>query len=87
VAPDVLQLLAYCTKPGFSSSNLCTRSPPMPATMGESLSRERGNYGREMTGEFCRHLASCTVNEGFFYILQIYNMRQTALLPLRTGAC
>jgi hypothetical protein len=39
-----------------------------PTTKRETSSRERGNYGREMSGEFCRQIASSALFEGIFYM-------------------
>jgi hypothetical protein len=52
-------------------------------SFGETSSRERGNFGREMTGKFCRQIASSTPFEGIFYMPQICDMGPTALLPVR----
>jgi hypothetical protein len=49
-------------------------------------SSERWNYGREMSGNFA-YITSLFTPLGIFYMLQIYYMGPTALLPLRRKAC
>jgi hypothetical protein len=82
-------LQAYCMSPALEVPTCTTRTlpPPTPSTMWETSSRERGNYGREMSGEFCHQIASSTLFEGIFYMPQICNMGPTALLPLQRKAC
>jgi hypothetical protein len=59
---------------------------PTPTTTRETPSGERGNYGREISGEFYRQIASSTLFEWIFYVPQICDMGPTALLPLRRKA-
>jgi hypothetical protein len=59
---------------------------PTPMTW-ETPSRERGNCGLEITGNFAQQMASFTPFEGIFYMPQICDMGPTALLPLRRKAC
>jgi hypothetical protein len=66
------------------SKYLCNSTP---TTTQETSNRERGNYVREMSGEFCRQIASSTIFEGIFYMPQIWDMGPTALLPFRRKAC
>jgi hypothetical protein len=49
----------------------------MPTMMRETSSRERGNYGREMSGEFCHQIVSSTLFERIFYMPQICDMGPT----------
>jgi hypothetical protein len=51
----------------------------------QTSSKEMGNYGREMSGEFCRQIASSMLFEGIFNMPQICDMEPTALL-LRRGS-
>jgi hypothetical protein len=56
---------------------------PTPTTMPETSSRERGKYGREMSGEFCRQIASFMLFEGVFYMPQVATWDRR-LRPVRT---
>jgi len=49
-------------------------------------SSERWNCGRESWPEIFLN-SDFNVNLGIFYMQQIYNMGQTALLPLRRKTC
>jgi hypothetical protein len=49
-------------------------------------SSEIWNYGWEMSGNFA-YMTSQFMPLGIFYMLQIYGMGQTALLPLRRKEC
>jgi hypothetical protein len=60
---------------------------PTSSMTWETSSRERGNYGWEMSGEFCHQIASFTLFEGIFNVLQICDMGLAALLPLQRKAC
>jgi hypothetical protein len=55
-------------------------------TTRETSSRERGNYGREMTGSYVDNDEFHAI-VGINYMPQICDMRPTALLPLRRRAC
>jgi hypothetical protein len=43
--------------------------------------------GEKWPIQFCLQHANSTVSVGIFYMLQIYDMGQTALLPLRRTIC
>jgi hypothetical protein len=43
--------------------------------------------GEKWTIQFCLQHATSTVSVGIFYMPQIYDMGQTALLPLRRKEC
>jgi hypothetical protein len=49
-------------------------------------SSERWNYGREWSGDFAE-MTHCLHHLGIFYMPQICDMGQTALLPFRRKAC
>jgi hypothetical protein len=59
---------------------------PTSTTTWENSTRERGNYGREMTGNFAEN-GDFHAIVGTFYIPQICDMWPTALLPLRRKVC
>ena len=81
--PDALQPKAYCTNPGLQSF---LHAPPGASTRDPSS--ERRNYLGEkwpvISTESCDFHA---FTFGFFYIPQICDMGQTALLPFRRKAC
>jgi hypothetical protein len=85
--PDVLQPRRFILRARLWKFPLVPPGVPTPKTTRQTSSRERGNYGREMSGEFCRQIASFTLFEGLFYIPQISDLRPTDLLPLRRKAC
>jgi hypothetical protein len=84
--PEVPLPAGLLYEPGFGSSRLYRQEPPTPSTMRETSSREKGNYGREMSCEFCRQIASSTLFEGIFNMPQICDIGRTALLHLRRKA-
>jgi hypothetical protein len=51
------------------------------------LSVKEETMGEKWPIQFCLQPATSTVSVGIFYMLQIYDMGQTALLPLRRKAC
>jgi hypothetical protein len=63
----------------FGSSHLHRQAPPR--LQQETSSRERGNYGREITGNFAYN-GDFHATVGIFYMPQICDMGPTALLPL-----
>ena len=81
--PDALQPKAYCTNPGLQSLLL---APPGVSTRDPSS--ERRNYLGEkwpvISTESCDFHA---YTFGLFYMSQICDMGQTALLPFRRKAC
>jgi hypothetical protein len=79
-------LQAHCTYPILWKFPLAPPGAPTSTTMRETSSREKGNYGREITGNFADNGDFHAV-VGIFYMLQICDMRETALLPLRRKAC
>jgi len=58
---------------------------PASETTQANPSSGRWNYGREIAENFAE--SGDFVTFGFFYMLQIYDMGPTALLPLRRKAC
>ena len=81
--PDALQPKAYCTNPGLQSfllapSDVCTRDP----------SSERRNYlGEKWPVIWTESCDFHAYTSEFFYMPQICDMGQTALLPFRRKAC
>jgi hypothetical protein len=65
---------------------LALTSAPTSTTTRQTSSRERWNYGREMTSNFADN-GDFHAIVGIFYMPQICNMGPTALLPLRRKAC
>ena len=81
--PDALQPKAYCTNAGLQSFLL---APPGVSTRDPSS--ERRNYLGEKSPVISTE--SCDFHAytfGFFYMPQISDMGQTALLPFRRKAC
>jgi hypothetical protein len=76
--------LFYC--PMLWKLTLAPSGAPTSTTTRETASRERGNYGREMTGNFADN-GDFHASVGIFYMLQICDMGPTTLLPLRRKAC
>ena len=80
---DALHPKAYCTNPGLQSFLLAS-----PGVSTRDPSSERRNYLGEkwpvISTESCDFHASTF---GFFYMLQIRDMGQTALFPFRRKAC
>ena len=77
--PDALQPKAYCTNPGLQSFLL---APPAVSTREPSSERRKylGEKWPVISTESCDFHA---YTFGFFYIPQICDMGQTALLPFR----
>ena len=67
--------------PTFATTCLCVRSD------ARDPSSERWNCGRERCPVVILPKFQLHVNLGIFYMLQIYDMGPTALLPLRRKAC
>ena len=51
------------------------------------LSVKEGSMGEKWPIQFCLRRVTSTVSVGIFYVPQMYDMGQTALLPLRRKAC
>jgi hypothetical protein len=84
--PDTPRPMAGPLCTAFVVPYFISRGAPRQSTWVTSVS-EGWNYGREMSDQFCRNLASSTPNKGFFNVPQICDMGPTALLPLRRKAC
>ena len=83
MSPNVLQPKAYCTSPGLWSFLL---APPGVSTRDPSSERRTylGEKWSVISTESCDFHA---YTFGFFYMPQICDMGQTALLPFRRKAC
>jgi hypothetical protein len=75
-------LQAYCTTCSLRRSNLHRQVSLTSTTTLE----KGGTIGREMAGNLAES-SDFHDNLGIFYMLQICDMGQTALLPLRRKAC
>ena len=81
--PDALQPKAYCTNPGLQSFLL---APPGVSTRDPSS--ERRNYlGEKWPVIWTESCDFHAYTFGFFYMPQICDMGQTALLPFRRKVC
>jgi hypothetical protein len=82
----VANVVCYCTYSISWKFPLVPPGAPTYITTRETSSRERWNYGREMTGNFADN-GDFHAIVGIFYMPQRCDMRRTELLPLRRKAC
>ena len=76
-----LGVVCHCFPPRLDVPTLAARCLHVLNDLRDPSS-ERWNYEREMSGNFAYIVSQFTLL-GIFYMAQIYDMGQTALLPLR----
>jgi hypothetical protein len=80
-----LVVLRHCFPLPLDVPPFAARCLNVPINASEPSS-ERWNYGREWSGNFAK-MTPFLRHLGMFYMLQICDMGQTALLPFRSKAC